>query len=70
LIFQGDSGGPLYLSKVVVPETGEPTLDGTEPWYLIGIVSFGSRQCGAGKPGVYSRVESFLPWIRKTIESN
>eukprot|EP00092_Neocalanus_flemingeri_P029387 GFUD01031904.1.p1 GENE.GFUD01031904.1~~GFUD01031904.1.p1 ORF type:complete len:569 (+),score=93.67 GFUD01031904.1:60-1766(+) len=55
---KGDSGGPLYHSK---------TPDGSEPWYLIGIVSFGSRKCGAGQPGVYSRVDSFVPWIRKNI---
>eukprot|EP00092_Neocalanus_flemingeri_P015778 GFUD01017082.1.p1 GENE.GFUD01017082.1~~GFUD01017082.1.p1 ORF type:complete len:578 (-),score=97.32 GFUD01017082.1:48-1781(-) len=55
---KGDSGGPLYYSK---------KLDGSEPWYLIGIVSFGSRECGAGQPGVYSRVDSFVPWIRKNI---
>merc|ERR1719300_1488431 len=64
---KGDSGGPLFLSQVKNRNIGEPTLDGTEPWYLMGIVSFGSRRCGSGKPGVYTRVESFIPWIRKTI---
>ena len=62
---QGDSGGPLYLARV--EPNGEPKLDGSEPWYLLGLMSFGSRQCGAGKPGVYTRVESFLPWIKKKI---
>jgi len=62
---KGDSGGPLYISKVL--SSGNPTIDGSQPWYLIGIVSFGSRECGAGKPGVYTRVESFLPWIKRQI---
>ena len=25
-------------------------------WYLIGIVSFGSKKCGNGVPGIYTRV--------------
>merc|ERR1711892_375403 len=62
---KGDSGGPLYLSRVA--NNGEPTLDGTKPWYFMGIVSFGSRQCGSGKPGVYTRVGSFVPWIKKNL---
>ena len=62
---QGDSGGPLYISKV---QNGKITLDGTEPYYLVGVVSFGSRNCGTGKPTIYTRVESFLPWIKENIK--
>jgi len=55
---KGDSGGPLYYSQ---------KTSGKNTWYLLGLVSFGSRQCGNGKPGVYSRVESFMPWIRRNL---
>jgi len=65
---KGDSGGPLYLSKV--GQNGHPALDGSEPLYLVGIVSFGSRTCGSGKPGVYTRVAHFIPWIRQNIGDN
>jgi len=36
-------------------------------WSLIGIVSFG-RGCGEKKaPGVYTRVTSYLDWIKATV---
>ena len=44
-----------------------PALDGSAPWYIIGIVSFGTKECGIGRPGVYTRVKSFLPWIKKQL---
>jgi len=63
---KGDSGGPLYMSRV--NNRGQITLDGMQPYYLMGLVSFGSRECGTGKPGIYTRVESFLPWIKENIK--
>jgi len=62
---RGDSGGPLYLKRVS-NLTGQ-VLVRESPWYLIGVVSFGTRVCGNGSPGIYSRVQSFLPWIQETI---
>jgi len=56
---KGDSGGPLYYSQKTA---------GRNTWYLLGLVSFGSKDCGTGKPGVYSRIESFMPWIRSNLE--
>jgi len=62
---KGDSGGPLYL-KAVIPSSGRVGFSNT-PWYLIGVVSYGTRVCGVGKPGVYTRVTSFIPWIQQIV---
>ena len=66
--FQGDSGGPLYLSKVA--PSGHPEPNDINPVYLLGLVSFGSKFCGEGLPGVYTRVNSFVPWIEEKIGRN
>ncbi|XP_044765126.1 proclotting enzyme-like [Coccinella septempunctata] len=51
----GDSGGPLMVN------TGHK-------WTQVGIVSWGIG-CGKGQyPGVYTRVEKFLPWINKNLK--
>merc|ERR1711934_321341 len=52
---QGDSGGPL-----TVPENGKYTL--------VGVVSYGWG-CASSTPGIYARVQGFLPWIRSLISS-
>jgi len=49
---QGDSGGPFTRQH----------KDGY--WYLIGVVSWG---IGCGDGGVYTRVDSFLPWLESII---
>ena len=48
----GDSGGPLVTR--VGPR---------EPWYQIGIVSYGTFPCGQDLPGVYTKVSQYLDWI-------
>jgi len=63
----GDSGGPLYMRYVIEGQKKSAYYDNSKPWYLLGIVSFGTRRCGNGNPAVYTRVESFIPWIRDTI---
>jgi len=49
---QGDSGGPLQC------------LAGDGHWRLIGIVSFGRVCALARKPGIYTRVDTMLDWIK------
>ena len=52
----GDSGGPfIYRPKV------------DEPWYQMGIVSFGARKCGIESPGVYTKVSAYLTWIEMNL---
>ena len=50
----GDSGGGLFIS------------DTRDTWHLLGIVSYGARECGNGIPGVYTRASSFMQWISNT----
>ena len=30
-------------------------FDNSKPWYLLGIVSFGTKTCGIGNPAIYTR---------------
>jgi secreted trypsin-like serine protease len=39
-----------------------------DPWYLIGVVSFGTKECGIGRPGVYTKVTNYLDWIEKNMK--
>jgi len=57
---RGDSGGGLFIQE---SETERDTA-----WYLIGIVSFGSRECGNGRAGLYTRVTEFIPWIKNNMK--
>lgn len=57
---RGDSGGPLMF------------LDDSDllhlRWYVIGIISFGYKDCGTpGIPSIYTKVTSYLPWIKEII---
>lgn len=55
----GDSGGPLILAD----SKDNPSFD-----RLVGIVSFGAKECGAvGIPGVYTRTSRFRDWIEMQI---
>lgn len=54
----GDAGGPLMWPK-------------ENQFYLMGIVSYGFISCGeANRPGVYTRVTSFVDWIVEKINNN
>ena len=39
---QGDSGGPLLLRRVLPNGSMDPNNDQDDPWFLIGVVSFGT----------------------------
>jgi len=58
---KGDSGGGLYIQNKKQRDSA--------PWYLLGIVSLGSKFCGDGSPGLYTRVGEYIPWIRQIIAS-
>jgi len=53
----GDSGGPLVVQK-------RPD----QPWYQVGVVSYGTSSCGIGYPGVYTSVSGLLTWIYEQME--
>ena len=52
---QGDSGGPLALTF------GTTT-------YLYGIVSWGDGCGRVNKPGIYTRVPSYITWLRQAMQ--
>jgi secreted trypsin-like serine protease len=56
---KGDSGGPLVV----------PGLNNFRSVsFLIGVVSFGTPYCGLVEaPGVYTRVATYLPWIKENV---
>jgi len=63
----GDSGGPLVINKFHKTSKKLLTDDSNSAWFLVGIVSFGSTDCGSGSPAVYTRVTEYIPWIRKNL---
>ncbi|XP_060496496.1 transmembrane protease serine 3 isoform X2 [Panthera onca] len=52
---RGDSGGPLVCQERRV-------------WKLVGATSFGIGCADVNKPGVYTRITSFLDWIHEQLE--
>merc|ERR1711881_34050 len=58
---QGDSGGPLVCDA---KPSGRRNVD--KRFALIGVTSWGYG-CGAATPGVYTRVSSYVPWIKQEM---
>ena len=59
---RGDSGGGLFVHSNKYPGQSQGNVH-----VQVGLVSYGERLCG-DSPGVYTRVDQFIPWIRKNIE--
>ncbi|XP_077384264.1 serine protease hepsin isoform X1 [Festucalex cinctus] len=57
---QGDSGGPFMA---------EDRLSKTSRYRLLGVVSWGIGCADAKKPGVYTRVSRFLPWLSTAMKN-
>ena len=56
IIIQGDSGGPLSCSH-----------DGRSNWTVVGVVIWGDGCAQVQRPGVYTNVQHYIPWIAETI---
>ncbi|XP_053392701.1 ovochymase-1-like isoform X2 [Mercenaria mercenaria] len=54
---QGDSGGPFVVKESNV-------------WHIHGITSFGSLCAAPKSPGVYTKVFSYVNWIREKVGAN
>jgi secreted trypsin-like serine protease len=53
----GDSGGPVVLTE-------------GRPYYLVGVVSWGAKDCKAdAAPGVYTRIGAFATWIDDVLQA-
>ena len=59
-LISGDSGGPLY--QWFKTPKGERA-------FVVGVVARGTGCANINKPGIFTRVTKFIPWIRKISKS-
>lgn len=52
---QGDSGAPLFCRK-------------RGPYFLFGLVTWGSVRCDAEKPAIFSRISAYHSWITEVTD--
>ena len=55
-----DSGSGLFVRNERKEDTAR--------WYLVGIHSFGSETCKDGRPGIFTKVAEYIPWIKHGID--
>ena len=53
----GDSGGPLQTRR---GENGAHVL--------VGVVSAGTKKCGIGAPGIFTRITNYVQWIKDNVK--
>ena len=58
---RGDSGGGLFINSGDYPGQSQGNVH-----FQVGVVSYGTQLCGDA-PGVYTRVDQFIPWIRENM---
>eukprot|EP00092_Neocalanus_flemingeri_P007512 GFUD01008109.1.p1 GENE.GFUD01008109.1~~GFUD01008109.1.p1 ORF type:complete len:397 (-),score=67.50 GFUD01008109.1:346-1536(-) len=58
----GDSGGGLFVNSGDFAGQSEGNVH-----VLVGVVSYGALGICGDSPSVYTKVDQFIPWIRKTI---
>ena len=64
VVYSPHCTGDTHLTTCRSPMFG---LDSRYRKTVVGVVSFGPARCGSGLPGVFTKVESFLPWIRERM---
>ncbi|CAG0881424.1 unnamed protein product [Cyprideis torosa] len=65
---QGDSGGPLIVDRAQAKDaTDDETAETLRLQYELAGITSGGFACGTLRPGVYTRIDSYLEWILRSI---